>query len=197
MKIKVNCAFDKMVKVTDLKPNPKNPNKHPDKQIDLLVKIIQYQGWRNPIVISNRSGFIVKGHARRLAAIKLNTAEVPVDFQDYDSDEMELLDLVADNQIAELAEWNNSTLKDVLQEIDTGELDMDLSGFKEEEIEDLMTKYAVQDIDELLTELDLSEAIEKPIWLVIRTSKENQELVEISIQELEEKGIRVERSYEK
>ena len=64
MDIQVYCAHSRMVDVEAMVENPRNPNKHSDKQISLLAKIIKSQGWRNPIVVSNRSGFIVKGHCR-------------------------------------------------------------------------------------------------------------------------------------
>lgn len=79
--------------VANLKPNPRNPNKHPQKQIERLAKIIKEQGWRAPITVSNRSGFIVRGHARLEAAKLLQLKSVPVDLQNYDSDDLELADL--------------------------------------------------------------------------------------------------------
>ena len=79
--IEAHCAFDKEVDVVDLVPHPRNPNKHSDKQIALLAKIIGNQGWRNPIVVSERSGFIVAGHGRLGAARVLNVEKVPVDLQ--------------------------------------------------------------------------------------------------------------------
>jgi len=57
-----------MVDIEKLVGNPSNPNKHPQKQIELPDKIIKAQGWRNPIVVSKRSGFVVKGHGRLAAA---------------------------------------------------------------------------------------------------------------------------------
>jgi ParB-like chromosome segregation protein Spo0J len=63
-KIKIECAHDKIVALADLKEHPGNPNKHSLEQIKLLAKIIRVSGWRNPIVVSNRSGLITKGHAR-------------------------------------------------------------------------------------------------------------------------------------
>lgn len=57
-----------MVDIEKLVGNPRNPNKHPQNQIELLAKIIKAQGWRNPIVVSRRSGFVVKGHGRLEAA---------------------------------------------------------------------------------------------------------------------------------
>ena len=50
--IPVFCAFDKIVPVGEVKPNPKNPNQHPEEQIDLLAKIIRAQGWRAPVTVS-------------------------------------------------------------------------------------------------------------------------------------------------
>ena len=89
--IKVDCAHDSLVETEKLIPNPRNPNKHPQKQLDLLAKIIKAQGFRNPIVVSNRSGFIVKGHARLEAAQILGIKECPVDFQDYENEAAEWL----------------------------------------------------------------------------------------------------------
>ena len=91
----VHCCFDKKVPVEELKPNPRNPNKHPEKQIKLLAKIIKKQGWRLPIVVSKRSGYITKGHARLMAARELKEKQVPVDFQGYKSEEEELRYLIA------------------------------------------------------------------------------------------------------
>ena len=40
-KQKVYCTFTRMVAVEEIIPNPRNPNKHPKKQIELLAKIIK------------------------------------------------------------------------------------------------------------------------------------------------------------
>ena len=69
--IPVRCAHDAIVDAAALVPNPNNPNRHSDEQIRLLAGIIKHQGWRWPIKVSNRSGFMVSGHGRLLAAHKL------------------------------------------------------------------------------------------------------------------------------
>ena len=66
--VPVYCAFDEIVDITKLKPNPKNPNTHPKEQIELLSEVIMKTGWRAPITISTLSGLIVKGHGRLSAA---------------------------------------------------------------------------------------------------------------------------------
>ena len=140
-KIAVHCAYTEMADPTELRPNPRNPNTHPDSQLDLLEKIIREKGWRAPITVSSRSGYIVRGHARHLVAVRMALKEVPVDRQDYATDEDELADLVADNRIAELAEMNRDLLKDLLQGLDTGAYDMDFTGFASEALEGLFTGW--------------------------------------------------------
>lgn len=147
--IKINCAFDRMVDVTELVPNPRNPNKHGDKQIALLAKIIRHQGWRNSIVVSERSGFVTKGHGRLEAAKLLQVQTVPVDFQPYATEADEWADMIADNRIAELAETDGAVLKDLLIELDTVGFDMDLSGFDSDELARVMDFYATEGENEI------------------------------------------------
>lgn len=140
--IPVYCAYRQAVDIERVVPNPRNPNKHPDLQIALLAKIIKAQGWRAPIVVSNRSGYIVKGHARLEAAKLLQVAQVPIDYQDYANEAAEYADLLADNRLAELAENDPAMLKDMLLDLDTGDFDMDLTGFDAEALEKLMNQCA-------------------------------------------------------
>lgn len=125
--MEVNCAHDAIVAIKDLRPNPKNPNKHPKDQIILLAKILAHQGWRSPVVVSNETGLVTKGHGRIEAAKRNGWIEVPVDYQSYSTTTDEYADMVADNEIARLAQSDKSKiLKDTL---DFGpEFDFDLLG---------------------------------------------------------------------
>ncbi len=69
----------------------------------------------------------------------LQVSEVPIDRQDYATPELEWADLLADKQIAELAETDFGVLSDVLQELDTGAFNMELTGFNEKDLEEIMT----------------------------------------------------------
>ena len=60
----IKCSYEKLITLENLAPNPKNTNKHSEKQVNLLANIISYQGIRHPIIVSKRSGFIVAGHCR-------------------------------------------------------------------------------------------------------------------------------------
>lgn len=144
--VPVYCTHDKIVPTAELKPNPANPNTHPAEQIRLLAHIIEEQGWRQPITVSTRSGYIVKGHGRYMAALKLG-CPAPVDFQHYDSQEREMADLIADNRIAELSKIDTAALEAALRQIADSDLDMALTGFADyvfnqdvAEVVDKMTK---------------------------------------------------------
>lgn len=118
------------VDINKLKPHPKNTNKHPKEQIERLAKIINYQGFRSPIVVSNLSGFIVSGHGRLEAAKKLGLTKVPVSYQDFEDEKMELAHLNADNAIALWAEIDMEAMTESLKEINF-DLDLDFLGFKD------------------------------------------------------------------
>ena len=152
--VPVYCAHDAIVDVAKMVPNPRNPNQHPDEQIQLLGRIIRQAGWRQPITVSTRSGFIVKGHGRLSAALLEGVKEVPVDYQNYASEAEEYADLVADNRIAELSEIDNKMLADIFADIDTGEIPLEMTGFSEKEVESLITGLAEALHKEELTEPD-------------------------------------------
>jgi hypothetical protein len=125
--IPVWCSHDEIGLLEKAVPNPCNPNSHPDIQIKLLANILKVQGWRNPITISNQSGFITKGAGRKMAAELNGWSKAPLDYQDYDNEAAEYADLIADNRIAELAEPDLDLVKEILESIEG--LDADLTGY--------------------------------------------------------------------
>ena len=145
--IPVYCAHDAIVKTSDLRPNPKNPNTHPPEQIKKLGTVIRGNGWRAPVTVSTLSGMIVKGHGRQLAAILEELEEVPVDFQNYDSEAAELADLWADNYIAELAETDTKLAASLLAGIQTAGLPLEMAGSSAEEYDAIVNALTAEEDD--------------------------------------------------
>jgi 16S rRNA G966 N2-methylase RsmD len=119
-----------IVSIKDVKLNPKNRNKHPKEQIERLSEIIKYQGFRNPLIISSRTGLVVAGHGRYEAAKKLKLKEVPVMVQDFDSEEQEYAAQVSDNAIAAWAELDLSGINTDLGDLGP-DFNIDLLGIKD------------------------------------------------------------------
>ena len=162
--IPVHCAHARLADVTSLVPNPRNPNKHSDKQVALLAKVMRHQGWRAPITISKRSGFIVTGHGRLAAALLLQVEQVPIDEQDFATEADEWAHLVADNRLAELADADRSMIADLFKELDGSGLDMDVTGFDMEALDELMSFDSAPPADggsNMKTGVDLDEQMDR------------------------------------
>jgi hypothetical protein len=132
-----------LVDIDSLILNPKNNNKHPKEQIERLSKLIQYQGFRNPVVVSKRTGFVLAGHGRIEAAKIAGLKEVPAMFQDFDNEAQEYAYLTSDNAIASWAELDLSAVNTEM--LDLGpDFDIDLLGVKDFTIEPI-EKFEMED----------------------------------------------------
>lgn len=152
----VHCSYQELRDPATLIPHPRNPNRHGDRQIEMLSRIIRHQGWRNPIVVSARSGFIIAGHGRLAAALKLGLTEVPVDVQEFATEADEWAHLVADNRIAELADMDNDALGDLLSDLGGIEdFDLGLAGFTDAEADRLLGED--DGADDIAEDYDASE----------------------------------------
>ncbi len=131
--MKTHCKFDELVDPSKLKNHPKNRNKHGQDQIDRLAKLYEFHGIRHPIIVSQRSGFIVAGHGRKLAGIRAGLKEMPVVYQQFDTEEAEYAFIQADNAIALWAELDLSGIHDDL--VDLESFDLDMLGIKDFQLE--------------------------------------------------------------
>lgn len=150
------CSYSEVRDPATLIPHPRNPNRHGPKQIEMLARIIAHQGWRNPIVVSARSGFIVAGHGRLAAALHMGATSVPVDVQEFATEADEWAHLVADNRIAELSDMDMAGLGDILQDLGGVEnFNLELSGFDSAELDRLLADDSAA--DDIAEDSDASE----------------------------------------
>jgi hypothetical protein len=131
--MKTHCKFAEMVPVKRLLAmrNPRNPNHHPQEQIDLFAKILRHQGFRRPVVVSKRSNLMVSGHGMLEAAIACKCKEVPVDFQDFPDEESETAHMMADNELAKFAQSDKAQMERLLSELEKSNFDLELTGIME------------------------------------------------------------------
>lgn len=156
---KILCAYTKLENVNQLKPHPDNNNKHTAEQIERLAKIIHHNGWTSPITVSTRSRYITKGHARLLAAKKLDIQEVPVQYVSYRDESHEYADLTADNEIARWAHLDLDIVKDKIEEFEN--FDVELLGIE---------KFTLEDIGE--NDIDSPPIEDNQEYLIIITCKD-------------------------
>lgn len=113
----------KEMKLADIKPYLKNPRKN-DAAVEYVVNSIKEFGFKQPIVI-DKDNVIVCGHTRYKASKKLHLSTVPVIIADDLSEEQIKAYRLADNKVAEKAEWDFELLGEELD----GILDFDMGDF--------------------------------------------------------------------
>ena len=112
--------------LSTIRPYENNPRLN-DAAVEYVANSIKSFGWKQPIVV-DRDGVIVAGHTRYKAAQRLGMKTAPVVVADDLTPEQIKAYRLADNKVAELAEWDFSALEEELAEID---LDMTDFGFEE------------------------------------------------------------------
>jgi len=115
------------IAMKDLKPYENNPRKNDD-AVKYVAESIKEFGFKVPIVI-DKNNVIVAGHTRYKAAKKLKMSEVPCIIADDLTDEQIKAFRLADNKVAEKAEWDFDLLNAELDDII--DLDMELFGFED------------------------------------------------------------------
>ena len=182
--IPVHCAHHAMASIHDLKPHPANPNRHPERQLLLYAAAIRAHGWREAVTVSRRSGFVVSGCGAIEAARRIPTDQIPVEYQDYATDEEELADLLAHNRLAELSTTDGDLLKAALAQLGG-------TGAK------VVTGYSPADIAKLL-----ATAAPAPQYPIVARLNESHHLLCIPVESETDwqflknlAGVRVEQSY--
>src|SRR6266849_5579530 len=111
-------------------PYARNPRTHSDAQIAQIAASIKAFGFNNPILVDSKAG-IIAGHGRLLAARKLGLEEVPVIVLDHLTDAQKRAYIIADNQLALNAGWNEDLLRIELAALQQEDFDVSLVGFED------------------------------------------------------------------
>ena len=136
--------------VASLGLNPKNPRLHSDKQIRQLANSIKTFGFNVPVLVDAHLQ-VIAGHGRVRACKLLEITEVPTIRLEHLSEQQKRAFLIADNRLAENADWDYQLLGEQLRILSEAELGFTLetTGFEMGEIdliiEDLLPATSGQD----------------------------------------------------
>ena len=129
------------IPISKINPAPYNQRldlKPGDTEYEKIKRSIVEFDLVEPLVVNKRTGNLVGGHQRLKVLKELGKTEVEAVIVDLPESREKALN-VALNKAQ--GEWDLPKLKDLLQEIDTGEFDIGITGFDVDEIEDLMTQF--------------------------------------------------------
>ena len=121
----------------ELIPYARNPRTHSDAQVAQIAASIREFGWTNPVLVDGANG-IIAGHGRVLAARKLGLERVPVIELAHMSEAQKRAYVLADNQLALNAGWDEALLRLELADLSELGFDLGLIGFGAGELERLL-----------------------------------------------------------
>ena len=120
-----------------LKPYAKNARTHSDAQVAQIASSIVEYGFTAPLLVSG-DGDIMAGHGRLAAAQKLALDVVPVVVLDHLTPTQRRAYILADNQLALQAGWDEELLASELADLSAAGFDLSLTGFTDDELADLL-----------------------------------------------------------
>lgn len=126
----------KNISIEELIPYENNPRIN-DLAVNTVAKSIQEFGFRNPIIVDKHM-VIIAGHTRLRASKQLGLEEVPVMIADDMTPQQAQAFRIMDNKASEGAEWDYFKLLEEVKELEVGEYDIDLTGFDEIELADIL-----------------------------------------------------------
>lgn len=124
-------------RLADLKPAEYNPRKEltpEDEEYQKIKRSIERFGYIDPIIV-NSDGTIIGGHQRHTVLSDLGYEDVDVVVVDLSKQDEKALN-VALNKIS--GEWDEFALRELLVELDLGDYDITLTGFSNQELNDLI-----------------------------------------------------------
>ncbi len=144
--------------IGDLHPDPANPRRMSDDELEALTKSIREFGLIDPIIARREDKIVIGGHQRLLAARKLGMKQVPVVLVDITQEQAHLLNLAL-NRIS--GTWDSELLARLLADLNAvPDVDLSLTGFSEEELHKHLKSLQSRERRERLESFDVDEALE-------------------------------------
>ena len=121
-----------------------NARTHTEDQVVQIAASMKEFGFTQPMLVDSSAG-IIAGHCRLRAAQKLGLTEVPVIVMDHLSDAQRRAYILADNQLATLAGWDNEILANQWSQLEEDGFDTSVIGFSEEDVAAFMDGFDQDD----------------------------------------------------
>ncbi len=149
----------KQVPVGDLRPDPFNPRRISDGELEALTRSIREFGMVDPIIARREDSTVIGGHQRLVAARRLGLEAVPVICVDLSPEQAKLLSLAL-NRIS--GNWDQELLARLLADLSEAPgIDISLSGFADDEIAKLLKSLDAREKRDRPETFDLEEALEE------------------------------------
>ena len=120
-----------------LSPYKNNSRTHSDEQVAQVAASIQEFGFTNPILIDENDG-VIAGHGRLAAAASIGLKRVPCIILAGLTDDQKRAYIIADNNLALNASWDDDLLKAEIELLEGVDFDIGLLGFEDFQLDSIM-----------------------------------------------------------
>lgn len=157
-----------LVDIGRLVPYTNNARTHSTEQIKKLQSSLREFGFVNPVLVDRNYG-IIAGHGRVEAAKREGITAVPCVMVEHLTEAQKKAYILADNRLAMDAGWDTELLKVELQELKDFNFDLDVIGFSDIEIEELLEEHEDAqeddfDADAAFNEIDVPITSRGDVW---------------------------------
>ena len=146
------------IPVEDLSVYVNNSRTHSTEQVKQISNSIKEFGFTNPLLI-DKNKEIIAGHGRLMAAKQLGLDKVPCIELSNLSEKQKKAYVIADNQLALNAGWNESILSMEIGDLSDNDFDISLLGFNDLDL----NKYLLKEFEGLTDEDEVPEPPKEPI----------------------------------
>jgi DNA modification methylase len=126
-------------------PYARNSRTHSDEQVAQIAASIREFGFTNPVLVDDEGG-IVAGHGRVMAARQIGMTAVPTINVGWLSEQQRRAYVIADNQLAMNAGWDESVLAQEVAWLQDHQFNTDLLGFNADFLDGLLAEEAATDV---------------------------------------------------
>lgn len=150
------------VDINSLLDNPRNPNRHPDTQIELLIASFRKRGQYKPVLARRENRMLIAGHGFRTAMQRAGADTIRVAFWDVDQPTADAV-MLGDNQLGRKSSVDDERIAELLREIP--DADWDAVGFTEPEGSKLLSAL---NETELVVKQIPTATIADTFWIHVR-----------------------------
>ena len=126
-----------------------NPRQITEEELRRLTDSIETYGFIDPIIVNEVTKNVIGGHQRIKAALSLKIDLIPAIYINIEKHKEMALNVALNNPNLQ-GKFDMPMLRDLLEEINTGEFDMSITGYDEDEIEAIMNfEYEPDDIENI------------------------------------------------
>lgn len=155
--------------ITSLKSSPRNARTHSKAQIEQIAASIEEFGFTNPVLI-DETKTILAGHGRVEAAKLLGRKDVPVVRIEHMSAEQKRAYVIADNQLALNAGWDEALLAMEFEALNELEFDISVIGFEMGEVDRIISNFTEieHEVEETILSVSEGDAVTQTgdVWLI-------------------------------